>query len=318
TQEQAVTALIHNTGVVFSALAGRDHQLEGLAVNGEHTFHAAAEASQAFAAAFRALPGFESTSATALRAIDSFQADADPYLDQFRKTEVQLAPTLRQLERFAPPLRNLLSGVGKWAPAAQRGLPAFDRSLALTSPLLKELTPILRNINPFLQYLGAYEPELQAFFANATAATNAHLTNENVSGRVLQHYIRAMNVLSPEGLAVFANTIGVSRTNPYFHPGGLGLLPGGLPVFSSAGCSNGTPALSAAPGEAPSELIRALRGEEFEITNAREEKEKVTVTPLANRSSSEANHVAAPACTQQEPFTSNGASSQFPHVTSEP
>ena len=58
-QEGAVTALVHNTGVVFNALAGRDHELEGLIVNGEHTFHAAAEGSQAFAQAFRELPAFE-------------------------------------------------------------------------------------------------------------------------------------------------------------------------------------------------------------------------------------------------------------------
>ena len=45
-----MTALVHNTGVVFNALAGRDHQLEELIVNSEHTFHAAAEGSQAFAA----------------------------------------------------------------------------------------------------------------------------------------------------------------------------------------------------------------------------------------------------------------------------
>src|SRR5271154_1449672 len=55
-QEGAVTALVHNTGVVFTALAGRDHELEGLIVNGEHTFHAAAEGSQAFAQAVRELP----------------------------------------------------------------------------------------------------------------------------------------------------------------------------------------------------------------------------------------------------------------------
>ena len=62
TQEGAVRALVHNTGVVFNALASRDHQLEGLIVNGEHTFQAAAEGSQAFAEAFRVLPEFERNS----------------------------------------------------------------------------------------------------------------------------------------------------------------------------------------------------------------------------------------------------------------
>ncbi len=59
---RACKALVHNTGVVFNALASRDHQLEGLIANGEHTFHAAAEGSQAFAEAVRALPTFETNS----------------------------------------------------------------------------------------------------------------------------------------------------------------------------------------------------------------------------------------------------------------
>ncbi len=62
-QEGAVKAVVHNTGVVFNALASRDHQLEGSIANGERTFHASAEASQAFAEAFRALPAFEHNSA---------------------------------------------------------------------------------------------------------------------------------------------------------------------------------------------------------------------------------------------------------------
>src|SRR6202022_2477538 len=82
-QEGAVRAVIHNTGVVFDALAGRDHQLESLIVNGEHTFHAAAESSQAFAEAFRALPTFERNSRVALKEIDLFAAVASPFLDEF-------------------------------------------------------------------------------------------------------------------------------------------------------------------------------------------------------------------------------------------
>ena len=60
-QEGAVREVVHNTGVVFNALASRDHQLEGLIVNGEHTFHAAAEGSQAFAEAFRRCPPSSAT-----------------------------------------------------------------------------------------------------------------------------------------------------------------------------------------------------------------------------------------------------------------
>src|ERR1700689_1310556 len=70
-QEGAVRALVHNTGVVFNALASRDHQLEGFIANGERTFHAAAEGSQAVAAAVRALPTFEKKSSQTFREPDS-------------------------------------------------------------------------------------------------------------------------------------------------------------------------------------------------------------------------------------------------------
>ena len=79
-QEGAVRALVHNTGVVFNALASRDHQLEGSIVNGERTFHAAAEASQAFAAAFRALPTFEHNSTRRAERNRSLRRDRQPLL----------------------------------------------------------------------------------------------------------------------------------------------------------------------------------------------------------------------------------------------
>ena len=85
-------ALIHNTGVVFNALASRDHQLEGLIVNGEHTFKAAAEGSQAFAAAFRALPGFERNSRKALKELDRFAADASPFLERIPSGRARALP----------------------------------------------------------------------------------------------------------------------------------------------------------------------------------------------------------------------------------
>ncbi len=48
-QEGALTASIHNTGVVFDALTAREGEFRGLISNGERAFHAFAGASQAFA-----------------------------------------------------------------------------------------------------------------------------------------------------------------------------------------------------------------------------------------------------------------------------
>ncbi len=324
-QEGAVTALIHNTGVVFNALGGRDHQLEGLITNGEHTFHAAAEASQAFAAAWRTLPAFESSSTTALRQLDTFADAANPYFVQFRKTERQLTPTVQALVPFSPVLNHYLTSLGGWTKASVRGLPAFEDVLTLTTPVLKELTPELRNFNPFLQYLGDYVPELQAFFANTTAASQAALNNENVSGvggsAPHQHYLRAMNVIGPESLAVYGSPVGTNRANAYPQPGIFPTLASGLPVFSAGSCSNSAPAATGPPNEFVSEdLIKQLRGEPVEV----EIKEGKTVEhktfpggqPVVNKPG-HANEVAAPACKQQGPFSINGKTSQFPQLASE-
>jgi phospholipid/cholesterol/gamma-HCH transport system substrate-binding protein len=299
-QEGAVRALVHNTGVVFDALAGRDRQLEGLIVNGERTFHAAAEGSQAFADAFRALPAFEHNSRVALKELDRFAADASPFLDQFRPAERALSPLLVAAEPFAPEFNGFLTSLGPLTKAAKKGLPLVKTTLDLTTPQLENLRPVLHNLDPFLQYLGQYVPELQAFFANFTAASQAHVLNSNtVNQGPAGHYLRTMLVMSPESLAIFPQRIGTNRANPYFKPGAFRALQNaGLQVFSSSSCSNPVPSVSGPPNATiPQSLIEQII--QFKVANAPE-------SP---------NAVPAPGCTQQGPFTFNGQTSQFPHVT---
>ena len=76
---------------------------------------------------------------------------------------------------------------------------------------------MLHNFNPFLQYLGQYQSELQSFFGNFTAATEGHNLNANdpSAGVPQLHYIRTMQVISPESLSVFNERIGTDRANAY-------------------------------------------------------------------------------------------------------
>jgi phospholipid/cholesterol/gamma-HCH transport system substrate-binding protein len=301
-QEGAVKALVKNTGVVFNALASRDHQLEGLIVNGEHTFKAAAEGSQAFANAFRALPAFERNSRVALKELDRFAADASPFLDEFKPAERQLSALLTAAKPFAPQFDKFLTSLGPLTKAAKRGLPDLKKTLDLTTPVLENLRPVLHNLDPFLQYTGEFVPELQAFFANLTAASQASLGNGNIEAIGNQkgpkeHYLTSMQVLSPESLAVYPNRIGTDRANAYPLPGTYKSLSSGLPVFSSSACANSAPSVSGPANETISEeLIQQII--QFKIANAPE-------TP---------NKVPAPSCNQQGPFTFNGQTSQFPHA----
>jgi phospholipid/cholesterol/gamma-HCH transport system substrate-binding protein len=297
-QEGAVRALIKNTGVVFNALGSRDHQLEGLIVNGEHSFHALAEGSQAFAEAFRALPAFEKSSRTALKELDRFGDDASPFLDEFKVVERKLAPLLQAAKPFAPQFDSFLSSLGPLTKAAKKGLPATGEMLNLTKTQLENFRPVLHNFDPFLQNLGEYLPELQAFFANFTASTQAHGGNTNTPGGPQQHYLRIMNVLSPESLAVYPQSPGTHRGNPYFKSGAFSSIAnGGLQVFSNSNCSNPVPSASGPANETISQsLIEQLI--QFHVANAPE-------TP---------NAIPAPPCNQQGPFTFNGFTGQFPHV----
>lgn len=307
-QEGAVRALVHNTGVVFDALASRDHQLEGLITNGEHTFHAAAEGSQAFAQAFRELPAFERNSRVALKEIDKFQTTASPFLDEFRPAERQLSALLNAAKPFAPEFNGFLTSLGPLTKAAKTGLPDIKKTLDLTVPVLENLRPVLHNFQPFLQFTSQYVPEVQAFFANLAAASQSQGQNGSAINPTTaqgqgpkQHLLTTMAVLNPESIALYAKRIGSDRANPYTLPGTFHALGSGLPVFSTSNCGNATPAASGPPNETISEeIIKQIQ--EFKVANTPE-------TP---------NKVPAPPCIQQGPFTFNGQTSQFPHVVYKP
>jgi phospholipid/cholesterol/gamma-HCH transport system substrate-binding protein len=298
-QEGAVRELVKNTGVVFSALASRDHQLEQFIVNGEHTFKAAAEGSQAFANAFRALPAFERNSTKAFKELDSFATDASPFLEEFRPTERKLALLLQTAKPFAPEFDKFLTALGPLTKAAKTGLPDVKKTLNLTVPVLENLRPVLHNLDPFLQYTGEYVPEVQAFFANLTAATQGseHSANTNQGEGPKQHFLSTMAVLTPESLAVYPNRLGTNRGNAYPHAGAYNSLASGLSVFESKTCANTAPSVSGPTNETVSEeLIQLIQ--EFGVANKPET----------------SNKVAAPACVQQGPSTFNGKTSQFPQV----
>jgi len=300
-QEGAVRALVHNTGVVFDALASRDHQLEGLIVNGEHTFHAAAEASQQFAEAFQVLPAFEKNSTVALKELDKFAATSTPFLEEFQPAQRQLSRLLNAAKPFAPEFDRFNTALGPLTQASNAASGDLKKSLDLTVPVLENLRPVLHNLDPFLQFTGVYVPEVQAFFANLTAASASQGFNGSLAAREgpKQHLLTTMAVLSPESLAIYPNRIGTDRGNPYQQPGASRQLPGGLAVFSASSCANSAPSVN--PKGPESETISKVILEQligFGVANEPE-------TP---------NKVAAPPCHQQGPFTWNGETGQFPHV----
>lgn len=315
-QEGALRNLVHNTGVVFNALASRDHQLEGLVVNGEHTFKAAAEGSEAFATAFKSLPGFERNQRAALKELDKFAANASPFLEEFRPAERELASLLTAAKPFAPQLDKFLTALGPLTKYAKNGLPDLSKSLNLTVPVLENLRPVLHNLQPFLEYASSYVKEFQAFFANITSASEYQQKNSDFNGTgPKQHMLLAIPVLTPESLSLYSQQVGANRSNAYPLAGTYSNLATGLPVFSAKGCSDPTPSLNGPESETiPKSLIEQLI--HAKVANKPEKPEGIN--PEGNTAApGNPNEVPAPACTQQGKNSFNGKSSQFPHVSYE-
>ncbi len=297
-QEGALTAIVHNTGVVFDALSERDHQLRGFIVNGERTFSALAQSSQAFAQAFRELPAFERLGTATLRSLDAFAVNTSPLLDQLRPAEIELTPLVRSIKQFSPDLNNLLTGIGPLAKAAKVSTGDVKKQLDLTVPILEATIPFTRNFNPFLEELSRYVPELQAFFANFAAASQG-FSQEGGAGGPRLHYLRALNTINPDTLALYAQRQGSNRASPYRASGASrAIATGGMPVFNASTCANSVPTISG-PGNAqvPQSLIELL----------------VQLGYIHAKGSPAA--VPAPACPQQPPFTINGRTTQYPQVS---
>lgn len=299
-QQGAVQQLVSNTGVVFDALSARDGQLRGLIQNAEGTFATTAARDSQLQDTFRVLPTFETQARQTFDRLTAFATNADPLITQLRPAVRQLSPTLVDLRAIAPDLKTLFQRLGPVINASGRGLPATDRILSELRPLLAQFDPTFRQLTPMISYLGLYRREIEAFFSNTVASTQAYDSPPGANGKRV-HYLRTTNPINLENLAVFPRRLGSNRPNPYVLPGGFDRLAQHLQVFDNRSCGNGIPTLvDQASGIIPQPLIDLLKGLGI-ATNP-------SVPSL----------IPAPPCDQQAKFNFGGLVSQFPHVRQAP
>jgi ABC-type transporter Mla subunit MlaD len=229
--------LVRDTGAVFEALTERQGQLRELIVNSNRVWEVTARRNEQLADTFRVLPTFLREGRTTTRRLTRFARDTDPLVTQLRPAARELSPTLIDLEALAPELRDLFRDFDPLARVSRRGLPAIERVLDNTRPLLARLDPFLRQLTPIVDYLGLYRREITAFFANDTAVTQAQTGGQRDPSQVL-HYLRTQNPTNPEMMAGYPTRLATNRSNPYIAPGGYDKLrtEGHLEVFGSYLC----------------------------------------------------------------------------------
>jgi phospholipid/cholesterol/gamma-HCH transport system substrate-binding protein len=290
-QSQATRLLIRNTGQFFKALTERQQQLADLIVNSNRVFGTTAQRDREIKETFIALPTFIDQSKKTLRRLESYAANTNPLITDLHPWAREASKTLQSARNLAPDFNHFMQALGPAVTASGRGFPAGSRFLDDLRPLLGQLDPFLRNFNPFLRWLGLYNHEFAAFFANVTASLGY---NDRPGSDV--RALRLSTPVNPETLATYPRRIGPNRANPYFAPGAYNKLKTGLPVFDDRNCSHGGyPDLASASASFPEDLRNRII--QFFYQNSKGQ---------------------APPCTKQAPFSVGGETSQYPHIREDP
>jgi phospholipid/cholesterol/gamma-HCH transport system substrate-binding protein len=312
--EGAVTRLISNIAVVFGALTERDGQLRSLIQNSNRVFATTAARDRDLQAAFVALPTFERESRTTLTRLTQFANNANPLVTQLRPAARELSPTLQDLGALAPDLKHLFVQLNPLITASEAGFPAAQRVLRDLRPLLAQLDPAFRQLTPILDFIGQYKPELTSFFANTVGATQAKDAGTNL------HYLRTMNPLNAENLAVYPRRLGTNRTNAYAKPGNFKLLAKGMPSFETRHCGRPVPGISNTLPTAPVTNPLPVPLPSLPIDQINQALQALAPDALIENlntfvfSQYGNSQTAAPPCYSQGPYTTSGETTQYPHV----
>jgi virulence factor Mce-like protein len=302
-QEGAVQKLVANTGETFEALTARGTQLRQVIENSNTVFETTAARDQELQEIFTALPTFQRETRETITRLSEFAEETDPLVTQLRPAARELSPTLGQLELLAPDLRRLFTDLGPLITASRTGLPALTKILDGSRPLFAQFDPTLRQLVPILDFVGLYKKELNTFFANTVATTQAFDITPGTEEKV--HYLRTSNPLNVENLAVYPRRVGSNRPNPYMLPGDYDLLrtQGHLNVFEDDHCGRGVPLVS----QVLTPILEQILGKEL-TDNVREFAFVATA----------AGQQPAPPCKKQGKFTFQGETLQYPHVKPAP
>jgi len=311
-QSRETRTLVRDTGVVFDALSERDGQLADLISNSNRVFQTTASRDRKLAETFTILPTFIEEGRVTTDRLTEFANNTDPLVTQLRPAARELSPTLIDLRRLAPDLKGLFRDLGPLITVSRRGVPAVERFLKDTRPLLRQLDPFLRDVNPILDWLGIYKREFASFFALDSAATQAVDRPPGSNGPV--HYLRTANPFNPENLAAYPRRISTNRPNPYVAPGQSSPKP--IPVFGTYACGTAAIPPLAPPGSTPADPIQ-LPGLPAPLPDPSPITDQLSshLRDLINTYAYGNGNPQAPPCVEQRPLGNLiGQSGKYPHV----
>jgi phospholipid/cholesterol/gamma-HCH transport system substrate-binding protein len=313
-QEEDVSKLVRNTGVVFSALSERQGQLSSLIRNTNTVFTTTASRTQELQDFFRIFPTFLRESRLTQERLGDFSEASTPAVRKFTPVARQVEPLFDAALDLDPQLIRLYRALRPVIAKAPRAFPSLRGFLDDEAPrLLTRLPDYLAELKPLLQTADYYKKELAGFLGNVAAATNAS-TDYATFGDV--RYVRAGVTLGPESTTAFNPVpLNSSRSNPYPVAGSnLDLAGAGLPVFNDTYCSGGGLNATIPPWGALTPAQQAQYGVNlrYPFTPAEVEEQYNNVIQFGFAGQNQTDNVPAPPCIQQPPSEPIGDPSRPP------
>jgi len=236
TQEAAVSRLVHDSGVVFSAVGRDENAVRTLITAGDRVLATTARRDGDITDTLQILPTTLRELRPTLAVAEATAAEAAPVIRALRPVAPLLRPTLASLDALAPDARALFRDLDPLIAVSRTGLPAATRLVRAVEPLVEVLHPIARDLAPVADYLGIYRNEVVTMFANVAAAAEASFTAPG-SGRSVR-YLRVLIPITQEAFVNQAQRLPSNRHNPYLAPRGLDRLEAGLLAFDCENLSN--------------------------------------------------------------------------------
>ncbi len=219
-QETALRGVIRDTGTTFEALSERGGELTNAIRGGRNTFDALASEDAALAEVFQILPTFQRESRATFIRLDDFQRNATPLIDALLPVARKLSPTLADVRRLSPDLRDLFHDLEDLERVSMRGLPALRDFLNGLAPVLDALDPFLANLNPIIDHLEYQKATTADFLAGPAVSLSG--TVEGLPGDPApRHYLRQLSVLGTESLSIWPTRLPTNRGHGYLADGVL-------------------------------------------------------------------------------------------------
>jgi phospholipid/cholesterol/gamma-HCH transport system substrate-binding protein len=319
-QNEDVTKLVRNTGVVFNAISTRQGQLSGLIRNSNTVFQTTAARDQDLQDWFRIFPTFLTESRVTQQRLGDFSEFATPIVNKLVPVAKQLSPTLKASAELAPASERLYRGLKPVIHKAPKAFPSLRAFLDEdATSLLRRIPDYFAELNPLLQTGSYYRRELAGFLGNAAAATNGKSFASARPDVLGVRYLRAGVTQGPSAFGAMPSRSASNRSNPYVAQGGaLDVGSGGLKAFQTFNCGTGYNA-TMKPWGALTPVQQAQFTSATKYLNAADSEflyGRVNDLALAGRA--QIADVPAPGCTAQAPFDPIGdpsqPSTQYQHV----